>query len=305
MTGHQALTFVRARHLEYMNAAGYWESDPTGDLGRISRQQVFLRNALEKARDRTSLFNYGEYNELLDVAVDYLRLDQDLEPTILAAMGQRYAEFEGDSLETHTLPITEWTTDGGAAVLRLNEAESQPLLNVFRGLPADALEPSWVSLTVLNGSGVPGQAGLVQEAFEAVGFVVTEVGDVPRPDGEDLVVTRVLYAPGSELLAEFVERHLSAGGELVQDAQLSTGQVVVETGTDFTTIEQVPRPAASEEPAVEPADAVEDSTVPSETGDTTTTVEVTTATTVPALTPTTVIGRTPGEPPEGVDCGAG
>lgn len=318
--GQQALGFVRARHLQYMNEAGYWESDPTGDLGRISRQQVFIRNALDEARGKMSILNPVEYNRLLDVAVDHLRVDEDLEPTILAAMGQRFAEFEGESIESHTLPVIEFTTDGGAAVVRLDTAVAQPTLNIFRGLPADHVDPSWVDLQILNGSGQPGQAALVQAAYEAIGFRVSSVGDVPGVGDAGQPASRVRYAPGSEYLAELVESHLTVPAELVEDSDLDPAQVVLETGTDFTTVEQLAR----SESGGEDSEATDGSSAPTtaEGGSGSTTAPdtdvdeggepsaangsgetETPATETPATTTTTVIGHVPGEPPEGVDCG--
>ncbi len=284
LDGRMALAFVRSRHLQYMTEEGYWETDPTADLGRISRQQIFLRSALAEAQGRASLLNPVEYNRMLDLAVAYLRLDSGLEPSVLAAMGQRYAEFEGESITTHSLPVEGWSTPGGAAVLRLETGEAQRVLNVFRGLPPDHVDESWVQLTVLNGSGVMDQAGLVQEAYEAVGFTVVGIGDVPRPDGENLSRTRVRYAPGSRRLAELVERHLTAPGLLVEDPTLEGSEVVLETGLDFTTVEQSPR-LRSSPPATEPGSAGGGEQGPSST------------------TTTTAVGRVVGEPPEGVECG--
>ncbi len=307
--GQQALAFVRARHLQYMTAEGLWESDPTGDLGRISRQQVFLRKALAEARGTLSVLQPIDMNRMLDIGIAHTRLDQDLEPTVLAAMGQRFAEFEGESIQTHTLPVEEFTTGGGAAVVRLVPALAQPALNVFRGLPPDHLDPSWVEVTVLNGSGVRGQAGLVQEALVAVGFAVTGVGDVPGVDGQPLPRTRVRHAPGSADLAALVERHLSAGADLAEDPTLVAGEVVVETGTDFTTVEEVPRPAApadgldtterdlDPEPdgGAEPGDEASSDGTSSSGGSSS-------GGSSSATTTTTVIGHVPGAPPEGVTC---
>lgn len=304
--GQQALGFVRARHLEYMNEAGYWDSDPTGDLGRISRQQIFLRNALDEARGKMSILNPVEYNRMLDIAVDHLRLDEDLEPTKLAAMGQRFAEFEGESIESHTLPIIEFTTNGGAAVVKLDSGAAQPILNIFRGLDPDHIDPSWVDLQILNGSGVLGQAALVQEAYEAVGFHVSSVGDVPGVGDAGQPTSRVRYAPGSEYLAELVESHLTVPAELVEDPDLDSAEVILETGADFTTVEQIPRrEVATAETTTPPSSAADASTTTATDGSTTTGDSTTTPTTdaVETTTPTTVIGHVPGEPPEGVDCG--
>ena len=50
MNGTQALAFARSRHLEVYDAdTDTWNEDPTADLGRISRQQLFLRRAMDRA----------------------------------------------------------------------------------------------------------------------------------------------------------------------------------------------------------------------------------------------------------------
>ena len=49
LDGEQARKFVRSRYLEYQDEDGDWHTDPTADLGRITRQQVFVRRAVAKA----------------------------------------------------------------------------------------------------------------------------------------------------------------------------------------------------------------------------------------------------------------
>ena len=45
----QALAFARSRHLVYFNEeSGEYEEDLTADLGRITRQQLFLRRVMDK-----------------------------------------------------------------------------------------------------------------------------------------------------------------------------------------------------------------------------------------------------------------
>jgi LCP family protein required for cell wall assembly len=286
LDGYSALAFVRSRHLQYMDESGQWVSDPTADLGRISRQQVFIREALAQARGSMSLLDIGGMNAMLDIGIDHVTLDEELEPQDLAALGQRFAEFEGDTIQSHALTVEGFETDGGAQVVRLDEAASQPVLNIFRGVPSDEIDPAWVEVEVLNGSGAPGQAGLAAEALAAVGFDAEGVADVPGSAEDPLEVTRVRYAPGSANLADLVERHLTAGAELVEDPELSSAHVVVETGTDFTTVEEVARPED------EGALARSASTATTATDDE-----------PPPTTSTTVVGHVPGEPPEGEECG--
>ncbi len=294
LDGHMALAFVRSRHLEYLDVAGQWQSDPTGDLGRITRQQLFLRNALAKAKGRLSVTQLSDVPSLIDVAIDHVTIDTRLGPDELLYMMQRYAEFEGDSIETHTLPTEAWTTNGGAAVLRMLEAPAQPVLDVFRGdenertdptdpdEPTETVVPADASLVILNGSGVQGQAGDARELFERAGFEVTEVGDVFRPEGENLEVTVIHHAPGDESTASLVLRHLTGGGQIEVDSSLSAGELVVETGIDYTTVRSEPGPLPS-------------------TSTTSTTVAPSTTSSI--TTTTLPVGKTPGEPPDGVECG--
>ena len=46
--GEHALAYVRSRHYEYEDppGSGEWSEDPSSDLGRVSRQQDFIRRTL-------------------------------------------------------------------------------------------------------------------------------------------------------------------------------------------------------------------------------------------------------------------
>ncbi len=51
-SGDEALAYVRSRHLKSVDAQGNRNEDRTGDLGRISRQQDFLRRVLQAALEK-------------------------------------------------------------------------------------------------------------------------------------------------------------------------------------------------------------------------------------------------------------
>ncbi len=53
LDGDQGLAFVRSRYYETLEG-GKWQIDPTADLGRIQRQQDFIRRMLRKAVRRGS-----------------------------------------------------------------------------------------------------------------------------------------------------------------------------------------------------------------------------------------------------------
>jgi LCP family protein required for cell wall assembly len=137
LDGVQALAFARARNYEEFRE-GDWHKDPTADLGRIARQQLFIRAAVNGALEelRSSPFGSGD---LIGAVIDSVRVDPGLDPFRAAESLRRAAEAD---LATYTLPVVGVTIDGNA-VLELDEG-ADTILDYFRGIgPAPALpEPA-------------------------------------------------------------------------------------------------------------------------------------------------------------------
>ncbi|MDY7103466.1 MAG: LCP family protein [Actinomycetota bacterium] len=311
LDGTDALAFARSRHLEVLDDDGSWSADPTGDLGRITRQQVFLRRAMDQAAT-LGLSDLLTVNRLLGVATDNVSLDAGLDVTEMARTIQGFATFEGDAIATYTLPTSNWRTPQGAAVLLLDEAGAQSSLNPFRGIPNDPVDVADVTVSVLNGTGLPGQAGEVADALESLGYDIGEVGDA---ESDTFARTTIRYAPGQAAGADRVARQLTAGADLVEDPA-ATGVVLV-TGADFSTIMEIPRPPSGE--VVDDAPSSTTVGAAADVTDTTAggaesasggadgdTAEAATAATTPATAPstttTTVIGYAPTDPPPGTSC---
>lgn len=238
-----ALAYARSRAFQYQDEDGRWRTDGTGDLGRITRQQVFLRRAADQVGG-LGITDALTLNRLLDVGVNNVTLSTGFGLSQLRDLAQRFASFDSDAMRTHALPTYSFRTSGGALVEGLVEPDAQPMLNVFRGLPADTLTPVQVDdVTVLNGTGVEGQAALVADALEQIGFGVTDTDNVEGDNATSLIRTTIRYAPDAERAADLLERHLTAGAELVVDRTLVSDEVVLEIGTDFTTIGRNARPS--------------------------------------------------------------
>ncbi len=289
----QALAFARARHLEFIRD-GVWRSDPTGDLGRITRQQIFIRRAISRAVGKGAS-NPLTLKRLVDVGVANVGIDKRLSPRDLLALARRFSSFSGEELKTYTLPVVERTTDGGADVLQLDERAAVPTLDLFRDRPGSAppgTSPAKpvegaVDVQVLNGSGVDKQAANAAGALQAAGFRIAGTGNAGDLGLDDVDRTEVRYAAGEGPSAELVARHLTAGADLVEDDDLRAGAVVLVAGRDFTTVEAAALDA-----------------VPGAEGerrdDTTSSTSKPTTTSPPTTEP---VGRTPGEPPPGTSCG--
>ena len=171
--------------------------------------------------------------------------------------------------------------------------KAQTMLNTFRGLPPGTQAPESIDVSVLNGTGVSGQAADAAGALRSIGFNVVEVASYPT---EDVERTTVLYGYYASEMARRVAAHITGGAALVQDNDLGLAEVVLVTGRDFTTIHDQPAPKGS------PDDEKTTTSTTEATSSSSTAPGETTTTTEPPSTTTTVIGYSTGEPPDGVDC---
>ena len=242
LEGDQALALARSRHLEYKDDRSRWISDESADLGRINRQQVFMRHVIDRVASQTQGFDLKTMNDLLSSTADNLKVDTGLDLGQMVRLANQFREFSGDQLRSHTLPVYADVTDGGAAVLRLDETAATPIFAVFRGEAAgDAVPVPDVRLAIQNGSGVSGQAGQAQVAFESIGFDVesTSTATTLRE------ATTVRYAPGSDVVAREVADHLSPGAQLQEDGTLAPDQLIIVTGKDFEAVTQDGEPIST------------------------------------------------------------
>jgi polyisoprenyl-teichoic acid--peptidoglycan teichoic acid transferase len=282
----QALAFVRSRTYEQL-IDGEWDVDAgLPDIGRIGRQQAFIRKALSRASERGAR-NPGTLDRLIDVGLAGITVDQELTAGDLFDLGRRFRSFDPDNLETYSLDDAV-TPDvvGDADILRLDERAAAPIFELFRdprpaaGAAEDDIDPESVHLRVLNGTGRPQEATDTGAALEAVGFGVDGLGDDPVL-GHDR--THLEYPPGQEAAADLVARWLEGGAEL-EEVEGADGIVLI-TGSDWDGVRDTPRPASASAPTDGAATSTTASTTTSEPGgtpDTSAASGSTTSTTNPA-----------------------
>jgi len=264
----QALAFVRSRTYEQL-IDGEWEVDLSlPDIGRIGRQQAFIRKALTRASERGAR-NPGTLDRLIDVGLDGITVDQGLTAGDLFDLGRRFRSFDPENLETYSLDAAV-TPDmvGDASILRLDEAAAAPIFDLFRAPSRSAsaaegdIDPASVHLRVLNGTGQSREATDAGAALEAVGFGIDGFGDDPVL-GNDR--TRVQYPPGQEAAADLVARWLEGGADL-EEVQGAAGIVLV-TGSNWNGVRDTPRvasvPGPGDTTATSDAGGTPDTTTPS------------------------------------------
>jgi LCP family protein required for cell wall assembly len=237
----QALAYVRSRTYE-QRIGGEWEREQNlPDLGRIERQQAFIRQALSRAIERGAR-NPGTLDQLIDVGIDNITVDQALTAGDLFDLGGRFRSFDPDTLETYSLDgVVTPDLVGEADVLRLDKAAADPILDLFRQqepsqAPEDDLVPASVNVTVLNGTGRQQEAADAGADLEAAGFGVEQVGDNPVLGNPRTVVQ---HPPRGKAAADLVARSLVAGADLVP-VEGSAGIVLI-TGSDWQGVRDTPR----------------------------------------------------------------
>jgi LCP family protein required for cell wall assembly len=130
LDAEQALAFARSRHFE-IKVDGRWREDPTGDFGRINRQQRFIEAALEKAVAK-GVRNPFVLRDLLGVAQQNVTLDSEYTIADLVELGGQFRDFDPASLVTHTVPGTPRTV-GAMSVVVMDDEAAQPIFDIFRG----------------------------------------------------------------------------------------------------------------------------------------------------------------------------
>ena len=286
LDGDGALAYARARHLEYLDPKSKkWIEDPSADLGRISRQTIFMRTMLDRAQEKFGSMDLKAINSLVSSTADNLSLDSKLSISDLVSLGKSFKGFSGDQIRTHALPVYLDMTSGGASILRLDTAAAEDVFNVFRGTPGGTVSPRSVVVSVTNATGTKGRAVEVTDRLKQLGYASKSGGDVAKAQS----ATVIRYLPGFEKQADLLRRQLGGTAEVQADKTLKTSApVTLLLGSSFTGVLAEPLPATTT------------STVPGSSDSSTSTTGP--VTTVKPGEVTDYVGVEAGKAPEGVVC---
>ena len=157
--GDHALAYVRSRHYEYEDppGSGNWEEDPSSDLGRISRQQDFLRRTLASVLAK-GLLNPSVARGLIEAATGGdVVTDTGLSPAKLLEFAGVLRDVEPGAIPTYQIEATPRVI-GGADVLdpRIDGDNMQAVLAMFRGETSLAEAPEQVFAPTTVGVPRPG-----------------------------------------------------------------------------------------------------------------------------------------------------
>ena len=301
LEGSQALAFARSRHLEVFNGKS-WKEDGAADLGRITRQQIFLRHSLGKV-STLGIDDVGTLRSLIGVAIESVKLDDSLGTSDIIDLARKFSDFNAKAMVVHRLPTEPFRTGGGADVLRIDQTAGEQILDIFRGKrpatkvelpPTTVLSAANLTVSVHNAAGQQGLARSAADLLATHGFRIGEVGNSDRQ-----TKTTLRFAPGAEAQASLVAAAISPSPTLAPDPSIASGTVTLVLGSDGATISQgtaVVPGVASNTGATGAGSGVGSTTVPAEGQ---ATPEVNNG--VPEGE--SQAGIAIGDPPKGVSCG--
>ena len=125
LNSDEALAYVRSRQFTEI-VDGRQRRDPTGDLGRVGRQQAFLGQLFG---DLAGVRNPITLQRVASTVGDAIKTDEDLNFFDAVSIAR---QVRGLSPESAVVPTTAHRTDGGAAVLLVDDTAAAPVLDSFR-----------------------------------------------------------------------------------------------------------------------------------------------------------------------------
>lgn len=248
LNGTQALSLVRSRYYQYLKD-GYYHDEGTGDLGRIIRQHEFLRVLAAKAIS-SGIHNPITANALVSQAVQDVTVDSGLSSSDMLALISEFHSLSPSAVQSWTLPTNPYVTQAGADVLMPDQTQVPQVISAWESAAAPpapsstpapsspgttmaTLDPSSVSVKVLNGSGAPSQAAQAAKDLGTVGFTVVSTGDAASFSHTTSVVS---YGAGHQAAAQTVASRVEGGAVTHEDPSLSGSAVVLTTGSTYTGI---------------------------------------------------------------------
>lgn len=131
--GDHALAYVRSRHMQYRNAAGVWKSEGTADIGRIKRQQDFIRRVMNAVRSKGSL-NIGLVTKLVKAFEKRVIVDRNLTASDVLTLAGALKGFDPASTRSFIVEgVITNKAEQSVVDPRLGSARMRAILAVFQG----------------------------------------------------------------------------------------------------------------------------------------------------------------------------
>ena len=195
---------------------GRWQTDPRGDLGRIDRQQTFMKR-LATEGFRRSVNSPSTALDIADETIPKLKADEALNSDDIKKLITSFRRV--DPNDPNSLEMVTFPTVTGPRNSRLGDT-------------LEAKEPD----------------------ADAILARLRQFGPAPtQQNGPN--ATQVHYRPGSLDKARVVQSYLGGVGKLVEDKAIVEADVGVVLGTDFKAVTPPPNAPAPDSAAPAPTTA--------------------------------------------------
>ncbi len=140
LNGTQALAVARSRHYEYY-ANGYWQSDGSGDYGRIDRQDAFLKSLISSAKSKVNPLTVNAFIGSLPQGVV---IDDGFSLGEFTGLALDFHSFDPTALQTQTMPTESigYVSPWGDVLFAEQPDAQQMLVNIFGDSLTEPTDPA-------------------------------------------------------------------------------------------------------------------------------------------------------------------
>ncbi|MDO8389435.1 MAG: LCP family protein [Actinomycetota bacterium] len=131
-SGDEALAYVRSRHLKWIDAQGVKHEDNAADLGRISRQQDFLRRALRAALDK-GLFNPSVARGILSTLQNDIVTESGFTVDDMLKFAGVMHDVNPESIHTYQVESYGKVISANAVQMPVDSENMRAILAIFQG----------------------------------------------------------------------------------------------------------------------------------------------------------------------------
>ncbi|QOR36322.1 LCP family protein [Clostridium sp. 'deep sea'] len=220
LDGQKAEEFLRWRK----NTDG--TGDGLGDLGRVQRQQEFLKSALNQFLKVSNLMNLGKMEEIVSDSID-----TNMTASFMIKMLKDVVwGFDFDNDLTFTTVPGEFS-EGGASYWIVNDENRAKLGTMLQNHLAPDIKET-VNVRVLNGTSKTGLASKVAENLNKYPHVKATAGDYKT---KDVTVTEVISYT-EDTIAKYVAGMVDGEYNIYRGTdENTTDDIVIIIGEDFKT----------------------------------------------------------------------
>lgn len=194
LNGTQAMGFVRFRH------------DSLGDIGRVQRQEMFIRAALDKAMEAET---WSHLPDLINIANKYILTD--LNPADMAAMAAFVRAVPKDRQSLVLLP----GNFSGTGDWEVDKAEVRRMVAKLSGSTFVDTDRRRLRVTIRNASSDRRMSRKLVNLLHSRGYRSLVIKTAKEDQGPPHATTQIIAQRGNPEDAELVQTDLAGAGEVV------------------------------------------------------------------------------------------